>query len=92
MRPAGGWLALQRGVSAVVIVGMRPPGEDVSSFLPGTAEAPLQQRPAKPSDVAIGPRPVNAGAPVGDPGRGRSAAPRAGAVAGTVVGRRALDR
>ncbi|GAB2809266.1 hypothetical protein GCM10027176_12560 [Actinoallomurus bryophytorum] len=29
---AGGWSALQRGVSAVVIVGVEPVGEGVASF------------------------------------------------------------
>lgn len=30
---AGGWLAFQRGVSAVVIVGVQPSGEGVTPFL-----------------------------------------------------------
>ncbi|MGX1371894.1 hypothetical protein RKD19_007253 [Streptomyces canus] len=30
---AGGWLALERGVSAVVIVGVQPVGERCASFL-----------------------------------------------------------
>ncbi|GHB21308.1 hypothetical protein GCM10010346_51280 [Streptomyces chryseus] len=30
---AGGWLALERGVAAVVIVGVQPGGEGVAPFL-----------------------------------------------------------
>jgi hypothetical protein len=63
---AGGWLALERGVSAVVIVGVEPLRVCVASFGLGSVGLRvgpfIEQGPVEALDLAVGLGPVGAGA------------------------------
>jgi hypothetical protein len=76
---AGGWLALQCGVSVVVIVGVQPCGEGVVSFLLGVVGAGVgpfvEQGAVEAFDFAVGLGPVGPGSLVGDPGCGEQVTP-----------------
>ncbi len=76
---AGGWLAVECGVSAVVIVGVQPPRERFAAlgFGPvGAGVGPfVEQGAVEAFDLAVGLRAVGPGAFVGDPGRGEHVAP-----------------
>jgi hypothetical protein len=72
-------LALERGVVAVVIVGVEPGGEGLASFLLGAVGAGVgpffQQGAVEAFDLAVGLGPVRPGALVSDAGRGQLIAP-----------------
>jgi hypothetical protein len=76
---AGGWFACERGVSAVVIVGVSHFGECFASFglgPVGVGVGPLvEQGAVEAFDFAVGLGPVGAGALVDDAGGGEQVAP-----------------
>src|SRR5690349_20139441 len=76
---AGGWVAAERGVCAVVIVGGEPPGKGCAAVGLASVRAgvgPLiQQCPVEPLGLAVGLGPVGAGSLVHDPGGGKGVAP-----------------
>lgn len=90
-----GWVSVECGVAAVVVVGVEEACQGYGAFLAGGVGPPVgplvKEGAVEAFDLAVGLRPVGADLLVGDAGRGQGLGEQLGLVAGAVIGQDAID-